>query len=134
MKAGYDALTDSNDEHVSFTSKYPSLNVAYFDTVNLNYVSGNTSDSVDVPHTLGYVPMVVAYYLPSSSKSYPLPTNSFVATELVDQIQNISWSITTTTLSFVVNALDLTPFGGGDTFTGSGTLAIKYYIFYNQLD
>lgn len=84
MKTG-SPVTDTDIRNIAFSSKYTMLKYHSDSTVTVTITAGNTSGSVDVTHSLGYVPAFIAYVQINNFETinrmlpFGVPGNPFVA-------------------------------------------------------
>lgn len=125
-KSGYDAVTDTNPDHLVFSSDYNTLKYSLSNgSITLNVDTSNSGEyrvEREITHGLGYRPFFKAYVNPSFLNTAYLPAGMFT---FVDSNANGAFSVSVDTqkMYFVVTGRNtddviFTPGGGGSSLQG----------------
>jgi hypothetical protein len=135
MKVGY-SITDTDIRNILMSSKYNMLKYHSDNTTSLSINNGSSSGSVNIAHTLGYVPAYIAYVKSTelSSRNYILPYPGGVYTGTGYDIQVDSYATSSNITLRVNNSTDFGTFEDTATELYDAYWGVNTFILNGRKD
>lgn len=130
-KSGFNVLTETDPDNLTFTSEYPTLKYATSGSVQISFSGNGSPVTTQITHSLGYRPFFLAYAKPNigvySGRTIPCPVFAQNTTPFGAAIAQV-WVDTTKLYLTVMKPNTYTNNAGF-----SVTFDIHYRIFENNL-